>query len=114
MKGQKSGRVIGGKDTEVNEYPWMALLRRKSWSSRDFFCGGTLVDSRWILTAAHCIKQKQEVVAGRDTEHFHLFYFDIFKDVLFYRILGHLWSNVLVNLVHHFIFYSLDTHTSNI
>ena len=25
-----------------------------------------------------------------------LFYFDIFKDILFFRILGHLWINVLV------------------
>ena len=25
-----------------------------------------------------------------------LFYFDIFKDILFFRILGHLWTNVLV------------------
>ena len=26
------------------------------------------------------------------------FYFDIFKDVLFFRILGHLWTNVLVRV----------------
>ena len=34
-----------------------------------------------------------------------LFYFDIFKDVLFFRILGHLWTNILV-IVHLLIFTS--------
>ena len=28
-----------------------------------------------------------------------LFYFDIFKDILFFRILGHLWTNVLVKCI---------------
>ena len=40
---------------EVNEYPWMALLRLKSQARDRFFCGGSLVNSRWIVTAQHCI-----------------------------------------------------------
>jgi len=48
-------RVVGGVDTEINEYPWMALLRLKSQENSGFFCGGTLVSSRWVVTAAHCI-----------------------------------------------------------
>ena len=48
-------RVVGGVDSEINEYPWMALLRLKSQANQDFFCGGTLVSSKWVITAAHCI-----------------------------------------------------------
>jgi len=48
-------RVVGGSNANVNEYPWMALLRLKSQSNSLFFCGGTLVNSKWVVTAAHCI-----------------------------------------------------------
>ena len=52
---KRSVRVVGGEDTEINEYPWMALLRLKRQGTSGFFCGGTLINSRWILTAQHCI-----------------------------------------------------------
>jgi len=46
-------RVVGGADTEVNEYPWMVGLRHAS-SSRPS-CGATLISSQWLVTAAHCV-----------------------------------------------------------
>jgi len=46
--------VIGGQATEVNEYPWMALLREVGSSASSFFCGGALIATRWVVTAAHC------------------------------------------------------------
>jgi len=51
---KKTRRVVGGVATEVNEYPWMALLRRRFTSSSSFFCGGSLINSQWVMTAAHC------------------------------------------------------------
>jgi len=43
---------VGGQETEVSEYPWQAGLV----NSGDSFvwCGGSLVNSEWVLTAAHC------------------------------------------------------------
>merc|ERR1712142_837275 len=44
-------RIVGGKETEINEFPWMAALKRAG----QFVCGGTLVASKWVLSAAHCM-----------------------------------------------------------
>ena len=38
-------RVIGGQETEVNEFPWAALLFIKR-GRNDFICGGTLINDR--------------------------------------------------------------------
>jgi len=50
--GQKgSGRIVGGTQASVNEYPWQAALM----SGSQQFCGGSLINDRYILTAAHCV-----------------------------------------------------------
>ena len=46
-------RIVGGVDTEVNEYPWQAGLVTRG--QHDYvWCGGSLISSRWVITAAHC------------------------------------------------------------
>lgn len=47
---QRSKRIVGGQETEVNEYPWQAAVITRSGG----FCGGSLLNDRWVLTAAHC------------------------------------------------------------
>ncbi|KAK6627835.1 hypothetical protein RUM44_010314 [Polyplax serrata] len=48
-------RIIGGWMAEVNEYPWMVALTKRN----RFFCGGTLINDRYVTTAAHCIYRKE-------------------------------------------------------
>merc|ERR1711884_456038 len=45
-------RIVGGTVTEVNEYPWQVGLVSKN--SDRVWCGGSLINDQWVLTAAHC------------------------------------------------------------
>uniref|UniRef100_A0A182YKD4 CLIP domain-containing serine protease n=1 Tax=Anopheles stephensi TaxID=30069 RepID=A0A182YKD4_ANOST len=53
---QYSDRIIGGERAQIDEYPWIALIqhRRKNGDLK-FHCGGTLINQRYVVTAAHCI-----------------------------------------------------------
>merc|ERR1719402_410 len=48
----RSNRIVGGVETEENEYPWQVGLVSASGSRP--WCGGTLISDRHVLTAAHC------------------------------------------------------------
>jgi V8-like Glu-specific endopeptidase len=56
-------RIVGGVEATPNSWPWIVSLQL-----RDHFCGGTLIDTRHVLTAAHCltsaIASQIRVVAG--------------------------------------------------
>ena len=46
-------RIVGGQEAEPGEFPWQVALVTRG-SSRPF-CGGTLLSSHTVLTAAHCL-----------------------------------------------------------
>lgn len=49
-------KIIGGNKTGVFEFPWMALLAYDTGTSApEFKCGGSLINKRYVLTAAHCV-----------------------------------------------------------
>ena len=49
-------KVVNGTDAEINEFPYMISLRRNNGHS----CGGTLINEKWVLTAAHCLQSPLE------------------------------------------------------
>merc|ERR1719392_208795 len=47
-------RIINGPDAPKNQYPWLVYLHATSVYGVGS-CGGTILNSRYVLTAAHCM-----------------------------------------------------------
>lgn len=47
-------RIEGGEKASLLEFPWMVALFAKNKSKELFFCGGSLINERLVLTATHC------------------------------------------------------------
>ncbi|XP_041565576.1 spaetzle-processing enzyme-like isoform X2 [Drosophila elegans] len=50
-----TARILNGKDTEPNAFPWMTLLMYQNSTNLVHLCGGSLINNRYVLTAAHCV-----------------------------------------------------------
>lgn len=48
----RTGRVVGGDDAEPYEWCWQVALIN---SLNQYLCGGALIGTQWVLTAAHCV-----------------------------------------------------------
>nr|KAF6460854.1 plasminogen activator, tissue type [Molossus molossus] len=65
-------RIKGGLFSDITSHPWQAAIfvqNRRSPGER-FLCGGILISSCWVLTAAHCLQERYplhhlRVVLGR-------------------------------------------------
>ena len=47
--------IVGGEDANIQDYPYQAaLLSTGGWSYA--YCGASIINEYWILTAAHCVE----------------------------------------------------------
>merc|ERR1719220_75877 len=66
---KKTTRIVGGTETEVNEYPWIAAFDFSGTSGTSpGGCAATLISTNWAVTASHCFYNQQgELVVTKDT-----------------------------------------------
>jgi len=51
-----ANRIIGGVEVTPHSWPWQCSVQFRSGSRRPFhICGCSIIDRRWVVTAAHCL-----------------------------------------------------------
>lgn len=48
------GRITGGSTASVGQFPYQVGLSLKVSTYSSAWCGGSLINNQWVLTAAHC------------------------------------------------------------
>ncbi|XP_076659103.1 chymotrypsin-2 [Halictus rubicundus] len=51
-------RIVGGRYARKNQFPFMAVVHRLMGRGYIAQCGGTIISSRWVLTAGHCVAEE--------------------------------------------------------
>uniref|UniRef100_A0A671LTE9 Trypsin-3-like n=1 Tax=Sinocyclocheilus anshuiensis TaxID=1608454 RepID=A0A671LTE9_9TELE len=52
-------KIVGGQAAVQGSWPWQASLHRITSGSH--FCGGSLINKDWVLSAAHCFQRYEEL-----------------------------------------------------
>jgi hypothetical protein len=75
--------LAGGWDASSDEVPFQVLIGYAEDGERRGHCGGSLIDTRWVLTAAHCLNNWPIIVDYGDIDKNNL------KSVSAARIIKH-------------------------
>ena len=48
--------IVGGENADIQDYPYQAALLYSSGGWNYAYCGASIINEYWILTAAHCVE----------------------------------------------------------
>ncbi|XP_011706676.1 PREDICTED: trypsin-1-like [Wasmannia auropunctata] len=51
-----NSRIVNGKDAKEGEIPYQVSIQRKN--SNFHFCGGSILNDKYVITAAHCVEHE--------------------------------------------------------
>src|SRR5262245_35510345 len=85
-----AGAIVGGNATSPDQYPYYVrlLIHKYEDLSKSSECGGSVIDTGWILTAAHCITHDLE----RDAITIDVFIHDTYRYDAIGLIIHPLWT----------------------
>lgn len=53
----KAPKVVNGTESDIARHPYMVSIRK----GESHHCGGTIINSEWVLAAAHCLHNPAEI-----------------------------------------------------
>ncbi|KAF7229904.1 serine protease 27-like [Nothobranchius furzeri] len=65
-------RIVGGQTAVPGSWPWQIVFKNADF----FFCGGSVINNQWLLTAAHCAPS---IDPDTTSVHLGIFYLNSFN-----------------------------------
>ncbi|XP_028931419.1 chymotrypsinogen 2-like [Ornithorhynchus anatinus] len=59
-------RIVNGEDAVPGSWPWQVSLQDRTGFH---FCGGSLINENWVVTAAHCNVRTSHLVVAGEFDH---------------------------------------------